>query len=236
MNNIETILQRPDMETSRTPQELYDWVSSKSSELSETAEGKRYARSGALLPKNLWEEIRPLGLFAHCLYGQRTDVKCTPSLTNDNYDGRIDFCDSSMPSIYVEVTYAKDGCDEHLRLEVLTAEGSVNALGRISKSGTKASGRRTVEVENEAVKHEETRSKALEIVKTRIHGKSGKRYGPNHVLVIVVDDYLPFRTENDRVVLVDFVKTIVKGVKLDFRAVFLLGATGNYLACVQGQI
>ncbi|UVT15756.1 MAG: hypothetical protein H8K04_18455 [Nitrospira sp.] len=236
MNDIETILQWPDMETSRTPQELYDWVNSKSSELSETAEGKRYARSGALLPKKLWDEIRPLGLFAYCLYGQRTDVKCTPSLTNDNYDGRIDFCDSSMPSIYVEVTYAKDGYEEHLRLEVLTAKGSVNALGKVSKSGTKASGNRTVEVENEAVKHDETRSKALEIVKTRIHGKSGKQYGPNHVLVIVVDDYLAFRRENDRVVLVEFVKPIVKSVQLDFRAVFVLGATGNYLDCVYGEL
>lgn len=236
MSNIETILQRVDIEISRTPQELCDWVELKASELSETAEGKRYARSGVLLPKKLWEEIRPLGLFAHCLYGQRTDVKCTPNLTNDNYDGRIDFNDASMPSIYVEVTYAKDGYDEHLRLEVLTAEGSVNALGRISKSGTKASGRRTVEVENEAVNHEETRCKALEIVKTRIHSKSGKKYGPNHVLIIVVDDYLSFRTKDDRAVLVKFVKSIIKSVKLDFRAVFLLGATGSYLVCVYGEI
>lgn len=236
MNSIETILQRADMEISRTPQELCDWVDLKTSELSETAEGKRYARSGALLPKKLWEEIRPLGLFARCLYGQRTYVKCTPNLANNNYDGRIDFNDASRPSIYVEVTYAKDGYDEHLRLEVLTAEGSVNALGRISKSGTKASGRRTVKVENEYVNHEETRCKALEIVKTRIHSKSGKKYGPNHVLVIVVDDYLPFRTMDDQAVLVEFVKSIVESVKLDFRAAFLLGATGNYLACVHGEI
>ena len=236
MSSIDTILQRPDMEISRTPQELCDWVDSKASELSETTEGKHYARSRALLPKKLLEEVRPLGLFARCLYGQRTDVKCTPNLTNDNYDGSIDFNDASVRSIDVEVTYAKDGYDEHLRLEVLTAEGSVNALGRISKSGTKASGRRTVEVENEAVNHKEMRCKELEIVKARILGKSRKEYGPNHVLVVVVDDYLAFRTGDDRAVLVEFVKSIIESVKLDFRAVFLLGATGKYLACVYGEI
>src|SRR6266480_547090 len=201
MSSIDTILQRPDMEISRTPQELCDWVNSKASELSETAEGKRYARSGALLPKKLWEEIRPLGLFAQCLYGQRTDVKCAPNLTNDNYDGRIDFDDASIPSIRVEVTYAKDGYDEHLRLEVLTAEGSVNALGKVKVSGTKASGRRSIEVENEAVNHADTRRKALELLKERMAGKSGKTYGDNHVLVVVVDDYLSFRTEEDKAVL-----------------------------------
>lgn len=123
-----------------------------------------------------------------------------------------------------------------MRLEVLTAEGSVNALGKISKSGTKASRRRTLEVENEAVDHEETRCKALEIVKMRIHGKSGKKYGPNHVLVIVVDDYLTFRTMDDRAVLVEFVKSIIESAKLDFRAVLLLGSTGNYLVCIRGEI
>jgi hypothetical protein len=112
----------------------------------------------------------------------------------------------------------------------------VNALGRISVSGTKASGHRTVEVENEAVDHEETRCKALEIFKERVLGKSGKTYGANHVLVVVFDDYLPFRTEGDRKVLMEYAKSIVAGVKLDFGAVYLLGASGNYLSRVCGEI
>lgn len=236
MSSIDTILQKDDMALSRTPQELCDWVNSKTSELSVTDEGKRYARSGALLPKKLWEEIRPLSLFARRHYGLRDGVRCTPNLANDNFDGKIDFDNESTPSIYVEVTYAKDGYDESLQLEVLTSKGSVNALGRISTFGTKASGSRIVEVKNEAVRHEDTRCKALEIVKKRILGKSGKAYGPNHVLVVVVDDYLSFRTKDDRAVLEEFAKHIVEGVRLNFRAVFLLGSTGNYLSCIYGKI
>ena len=67
----------------------------------------------------------------------------------------------------------------------------MNALGNIKKSGTKASGRRTIIVENEAVRHEDERRKALDIVKDRILGKCGKEYGTNHVLIVVIDDYLP---------------------------------------------
>ena len=229
MSGVDTILQRTDMEITRTPQALCDWVDSKTSALSKTEDGKRFARSGALLPKKLWEEVRPLGLFARHRYGSRSDVKCTPNLNNENYDGRIDFDNTSIPSVYVEITYAKDGYDESLRLEVLSKNGSVNALGTISISGTKASGRRTVDVENEAVDRDVTRHKALEIVRQRIIGKSGKNYGPNHILVIVVDDSLLFRTEDDCAILVKYAKSIVDSANMDFKEIFLLGSSGNYL-------
>jgi hypothetical protein len=89
MANIEAILLQADMEIQRTPQELCDWVDEEISELSGTDEGNRYGRSGKLLPKKLWEEIRPLGLFARWLYGFRIGIKCTPNLINDNYQGII---------------------------------------------------------------------------------------------------------------------------------------------------
>ena len=229
MSEVESILQRADMEVSRSPQELCDWVDSKASELSQTKEGKDYARSGAILPKKLWEELRPLGLFALCQYGPE-DVKCTPNLSNDNYDGKIEFAKSSIPPIYVELTYAKDGYDEHLRLKVLSSEGTVNALGKITVSGTKASGQ-TIEVENEAVDHVEVRDAALALLKDRLAGKTNKQYGRAHVLVVVVDDYLPFRTDEDKKALVNHAQGIAPALELDFGAVYLLGASGKF--CVQ---
>jgi hypothetical protein len=232
MSSVDTILQQVDMECTRAPSALCEWVVSKASALSETDEGKRFARSGATLPKKLWEEIRPLGLFAFHRYGLGSDVKCTPNLNNESYDGRIDFDDISVPSIYVEITYAKDGYDESLRLEVLSASGSVNRSGRISISGTKASGHRKVDVENEFVDREETRVHALEIVRERIINKSDKVYGSNHILVVVIDDYLPFRTEDDRMILVEYAKSIIDNVKLDFGEIALLGSSGNYLCTI----
>jgi hypothetical protein len=228
MNEVETILQRAEMEVPRSPRELCDWVDSKASELSQTKEGKDYARSGAMLPKKLWEEVRPLGLFALFRYGEE-GVKCTPNLSNDNYDGKIEFSESSIPSIYIELTYAKDGYDEHLRLKVLSSEGSVNALGKITVSGTKSSGKR-IEVEDEAVDHTEVRSAALALLKARLTGKTNKQYGRAHVLVVVVDDFLQFRTDEDKKVLVNYAQSIVSDLKLDFGAVYLLGASGKYCA------
>lgn len=234
MSAPETILNRADMELSRTPRELCDWVDSKAVELSKTKEGKAYARSGALLPKKLWEEVRPLGLFALCRYGD-TGVRCTPNLTNDNYDGKIEFSDPAASPVYIEMTYAKDGQDERLRLKVLAKEGNVNALGNITVSGTKASGQ-TIKVENEAVDHTDVRRVALDLVKKRLDGKSNKQYGKDHILVVIVDDYLPFRTDEDKEVLMRYTQAALSELNLNVGAVYLLGSSGAYCARVSGEI
>ena len=206
------------MEVTRTPSDLRDWVESKAKELCQTKEGRQYARSGESLPKKLWEELRPFGLFAFSRYRSRKDVRCTPNLGNENFDGRIDFDDTTMPSIYVEITYAKDGHDESLRFEVMNQAGSVNLLGAISVSGTKAAGPRKihVEVENEMVDHKETLEGAIRIVCERIVGKSRRTYGSNYELVVVIDDYLPFRTEEDRGILENRARAVINRANLDF--------------------
>lgn len=234
MSTPEPILNRAGMELSRTPRELCDWVDSKAAELSKTKEGKAYARSGALLPKKLWEEVRPLGLFALCRYGDK-GVLCTPNLTNDNYDGKIEFSEPAAPPVYIEMTYAKNGQDERLRLEVLTKEGNVNALGEITVSGTKASGR-AIKVEDEAVDHTKVRQAALDLVQERLGGKSNKQYGKNHILVVVVDDYLPFQGEEDKGVLMCYTQVALSRLNLNVGAVYLLGSSGAYCARVSGEI
>ncbi len=234
MDTIKGILQRTDMEMTRSPRDLCAWVNAKVSEFGQTKEGKEYARSGAMLPKKLWEEVRPFGLFALLRYGPE-GVKCTPNLSNDNYDGKLAFTNPSTPPLYVELTYAKEGYDEHLRLTVLRREGSVNALGKITVTGTKASGQ-TIEVENEAVDCTETRNAALALLKERLSGKANKQYGKTHVLIVVVDDYLPFRTDEDKKVLEEQSRIIAAELKLNVGAVYLLGASGKYYARILGEI
>jgi hypothetical protein len=234
MSDPADILNSTEMQRSRTPRELCDWVDSKAAEFSKTKEGKVYARSGARLPKKLWEEIRPLALFALCRYGDK-GVRCTPNLSNDNYDGRIDFPGSSVTSVCVEITYAKDGYDERLRLKVLSENGDVNALGKITVSGTRKSGQ-TISVENEAVDHADVRSAALGLVKKRLGDKSGKYYGKDHVLVVVVDDYLAFRTDEDKEVLMACTRDAVSELGMNVGAVYILGSSGSFCARVAGEI
>lgn len=56
------------------------------------------------------------------------------------------------------------------------------------------------------------------------------------MLVVIIDDYLSFRTEKDKVVLEKHAQGIVSDLKLDFGAVYLLSASGKYCARVLGEI
>lgn len=235
MNAAESILKKEEMQAPRSPRVLCEWVDAIATELAQTKEGKVYLRSGELLPKKLMEEVRPFGLFANLRF-QSDNVTCFPNLGNENFDGRVEFSDQSQAPIYVEITYAKDGYDERLRLGVLNEKGSVSALGTVTVTGTKAAKNQRVEVENEAIEHGSIVSSVLSLVKERLTGKSGKEYGPRHVLIVVVEDHIAFKSDEDKAALRECAETAIADLTLDFRAIYLLGSSGKYLDCVQGEI
>lgn len=158
-----------------------------------------------------------------------------PNLGKEQFDAVI-VDELSNRTIYVEISYAKDGHDERLRLDVLNEKGSVNALGQVEVSGTKASGNQKVSVRNEAVNLDVVRNEALKLVEQRLVDKCDDRYGENHILIIVFDDYLPFHTEEDREILEERVKSLASNLNPKFMSIFLLGASGKHLINVTGEI
>ena len=225
--NLERILSEEEMGRDRCPDDLFSWVEMKAEELSSTKELKEFSRSGKRLPKKLWEEIRPFALFSKARYSAHDHVICKPNLGNENYDGVISFSDSDEEDIYIEITYAKDGYDERLRLDVLNKNGSVNALAHIKASGTKASGNREIEVDDSAVNHDDVRNAAIPIVENCIREKCDGRYSKKHILIVVIDDYLGFRTEEDRNILLGNIRKVVQDLNPIFKEIVLLGASGN---------
>lgn len=220
------ILKHEELEVMRTPAALKAWVDAKCEELGATPEAKAYARSGAQLPKKLYDEVRPLALFAWREFGNRDDVKVTPNLNNDNYDGVITV--SGQPSLFVEITYAKDGYGDSLRMEVLNREGSVNAYAPIAAvHGVRGSPMRQIEIQNELVYQREVLNLHLSYVRERLKLKANTSHGQNHVLVVVVDDYRPFRSSSDEAALDEAVREIIPSLRLDFLRIVMLGATGR---------
>ena len=176
------ILDRSDMERPRRPSELLAWVMAKCNELGATPDAKAFARSGALLPKKFYDEVYPLALFADREFAGRDDVLVQPNLDNDNFDGRITVgAGPGRRTIFVEVTYAKDGYDEARRMEVLCREGHVSLTGSVSSAGRKGSPNRKVHVESEAVSHLAALEDYLAIVRERLKDKARSRYGKDHV-------------------------------------------------------
>ena len=225
------ILDLHDMERTRRPDELYSWVMAKCDELGATSDSKAFSRLGALLPKKFYDEFYPLALFVKREFSGRDDISVKPHLGNDNFDAQITFNDKASAigrTIFVEITYAKDGYDESRRMEILSRDGHVNWTGPVSSSGRKRSSDRNVHVKNEANSHLAALKKHFAIVKKRLQDKTlPRRYGKDHVLVVAVDDYLILRNSSNVDQFRDAVTSWLPALPLDFCRVVFVGASGQ---------
>lgn len=222
------ILAEVDMFQPRSPNAFYTWVISKCRELSSSPEAKAFARSGARLPKKLYDELFPLALFVHREFTNASVVTIEPHLGNDNYDAKITTQNARGASTtFVETTYAKDGYDESLRMEVLAKEGGVSLTGPITKSGRRGSPDRIVTVECEAAEHSETLESYLQLVESRVKAKAKVHYGANHLLLVAVDDYLPLVQDYDWPTLDNRARAWLACYQLDFARLVFVGVAGR---------
>lgn len=222
------ILEFSDMTRPRSPAELHTWVMAKCEQLSATPEAKSFARSGATLPKKFYEEIYPLSLFSEREFGRDSNVLVEPNLGNDNFDARIRLGSSATETVInVEITYAIDGYDDSLRMEVLQQQGHVSLTGKVYVSGHRGSCDREINIDDDAVEHSEIVNGHLLLIEERLRAKAVPRYGKNHILVVAVDDYLPLRDSSDMEKLSTLAQALLPELKLDFGRVVFVGLAGR---------
>jgi hypothetical protein len=117
-------------------------------------------------------------------------------------------------------------------MEVLNDKGRVNMLEEITRSGTKNKGKiNEVPSECEVAK---PRFRTLEkhrcLIIDAIKKKAAKKYGPDNILVVVFDDYVSFRSDQE---MADLKASIARDVDLralDFGGLYLLSSSGNTLS------
>jgi hypothetical protein len=224
------ILTKEDMERERTPGELSLWWEKKNREFDSSVEGPNYALLKKGLAGKFYDEIYPLNLLANILYTGRSDIGCILNLGNDNFDAIIrDYSQSPPSELKIEFTFAIDGYDDHLRMKYFVKHGYVSRTGPLSHNGTEKTGHKIV-VENEVADHYDSLNKSFALIKSRAEQKcKPKIYGKNHVLVIIIDDYLPPRydNQNDLQTLNKFIKSDVINLPLDFGELYILGLSGK---------
>jgi len=191
-------LSREELAMPRTAAQYLLWVDSRIEELAATPQGKRAVRFRTGLAKPLVEEALPLGIFAQHHFGGSDSVDIRLVLGNQSYDAIVeDNRDAKSPFSFVEITQAHAGEDEYLRMLALDREGRVSALGPVHKVGTKATGI-YVDVENVGVTHSDILEAELARVESAITRKLGKAYPSNTALLVVFDDHISIRDENDK--------------------------------------
>lgn len=228
-----TFLNAADMTQARTPMEFVAYVEQKSDELSSTVEAKAFARSGAQLAKKFFDELWPLARFVDREYSGRNDVFIRPNLGNENFDAHVTVGnDRIRQDIFLEVTYAKDGYDLSLRMEVGASEGLVFLSGPVTVSGRKGSPNRRVKVMPLCEDVDDRVKKYFLLVEERLRAKSGKQYGNKHILVVAVDDYLALAKDSHWPHFRVFVTELLPKLALDFSRIVFVGMAGRLFLSV----
>ncbi len=114
-------------------------------------------------------------------------------------------------------------------MEVLNCKGRVNALGEVTSSGTRNTGHH-IEVLDEAVPRSRIVEKHQRLIIARIKAKARKKYGPDHILVVVFDDFVGFRSDQEIADLKSSIASEIDLSTLDFRSLYLLGFSGKTLS------
>lgn len=192
-----SIITKEEFETPRQASEILDWVVAAHNRFTATRELRSAAREGKFFAKELVEEAFPIALFAHRYYDASSDVEITLILGNQNYDATVeDRRTNSGPIKFIEATVSDWSYEEALRMELLNADRSAPAYGKIRAAGPR--GRRTsIEAESIALNHDETREQHIAGVIAAVNRKADKTYPDGTALVVRVDDALPFRDEDD---------------------------------------
>lgn len=230
------ILTKEDMEKERTPDELSLWWDKKNREFASSKEGHHYVLLKTGLTGKFLDEILPLSLLANIVYAGRSDIGCIPNLGNDNFDAIIrDYSQSPPSELKIEFTLAIDGHDDHLRMKYFVEHGHVSLTGPLTSTGTEKTGHK-INVETEMVLHNDSLKKTFAIIKSRAEQKcKPKNYGKKHILVIIIDDHIAprFDNQNDLAALNQFIKSDVINLPLDFGELYILGLSGKTFLAVK---
>lgn len=187
-----------ELETPRTAAEILAWVNAAGRRFEATPELRAAARLGRLGAKELWEEARPIALFAHGYFDASPDVTIRHVIGDQNYDATVEDQRANPARVkYIEVTLSDQDYEESLRMELLNRDGHAPGTGPVRAEGPRGN-RRVLEGILEAVNHDEQRANHLNRVNEAICRKLGNRYPAETALVVRVADHGPFRYEDDR--------------------------------------
>jgi hypothetical protein len=186
-----------DLQVPRSAAEFRPFVETAIESICSCLDGKLQIRFRKGIAKPLIEEALPLGLLCKCYFKADPRVTVKHVLGNQNYDAEIvDNRPWPAPFRYIEITQAHQGENEYLRMLALDRDGHVNVLGGVRKTGTKHTGI-TVEVENEAKRHSDVLAAELKRIREAISRKAGKSYPGNTGLLVVFDDYVAIKDDDD---------------------------------------
>lgn len=180
------------LEESHTAKEYLLWAKDLVKKLKSEPNGLERIRLRVGLAKVLMEEAIPIGLLASKYFGESDDVRIKLKVGSQTYDAEVSDNRKQPSAIsFIEVTLAHEGEDQYLRMRHLHEKGEVSGLGRVIKRGTKKTGL-DVKVVNETLTQAEIMRRERDLLLKTIDKKLQKKYPPNTLLLVALDDEMAF--------------------------------------------
>jgi hypothetical protein len=196
------------MEFPRSAADMLAWVDATHKRFN-TKTLRAEAREGKHFAKELISEARPMALFAHRFFEASPSVIICHLLGNQNFDARVDDQRESKGNVeYLEATTTLMTYEDSLRMEVLSKEGHVAAYGPVVAIGPKYN-REKITATGTAREHTAIRADHLLLIQQSVERKAGKTYRRGTVLVVAIDDSVPFRGADDVAYLDAFARSVL---------------------------
>jgi hypothetical protein len=198
MNTTPTlpVLTRQELETPRNAAEMLSGVDAAHARFN-TKELRVEAREGKHFSNELIHEARPMALFAYRYFGATPEVVIKHVIGSQNYDAMVEDKRERPEAIrYLEATTTLKTYEDSLRMEVLSEKGSVAAFGPVVAEGPRRQ-RISIKAPGIAREHTAIRADHLKLVEQVVERKAKKNYEPNTVLIVAVEDFVPFSQKED---------------------------------------
>jgi hypothetical protein len=195
-NATTLVLTQQELEMPRSAAQMLAWVDGAHARFN-TKQLKVEAREGKHFANELIHEARPIALFAHRYFCASELVVITHLIGSQNHDAVV--ADKREPPEtirYLEATTTLKTYEDSMRMEVLSKEGSVAAYGPVVAEGPRYR-RISIKAPGIAREHESIRADHLKLVQEVVERKAKKRYELNTVLIVAVDDSVPFSDVTD---------------------------------------
>ena len=229
-NATQPVLTQQELETPRSAAVMLGWVDETHARFN-TKQLKAEARAGKHFADELIHEARPMALFAYRYFSASPEVIITHVIGSQNHDAVVEYKRRRPEAVqYLEATTTLKTYEDSLRMEVLNKEGSVAAYGPVIAEGPRYR-RISINAPGVAREHQAIRADHLKLVQEVVERKAKKKYEPNTVLIVAVDDSVPF-SEKDDVAALDALATgtLVPALRgTNFSLLALEGSNGLHL-------
>ena len=210
----------------RTPAELLSWLDQTHDNLAVSEEDRKRLRLEDGLAKLLFDEVRPLALFGIWLADKYPQLTVQPTASKGHErDGTLRSPDWPH-SRQVEVTVAKDGYHENLRMLHLNRFDRAPATGKISFIRSGGRPQPVITPARMRAAHE-TRTEIYRLIKDAAEKKLKKPYPRDIWLLIAFDDHVGFPRAEAVSEFEDFFKAEILTLPWRIDGVFAVGMSGQ---------